>query len=50
MKGADRAGARFALVLGDQELTNGEVAVKNLESHEQVAVPLQATAIIQAVS
>ena len=50
MKGADRAGARFALVLGDQELTNGEVAVKNLESHEQVAVPLQATVIIQAVS
>lgn len=50
MKGADRAGARFALVLGDQELANGEVAVKNLESHEQVAVALQATSVIQAVS
>ncbi|MDK7047343.1 histidine--tRNA ligase [Corynebacterium sp. UMB0012] len=35
MKGADRAGARFALVLGEQELKNGTVALKDLAAHEQ---------------
>lgn len=40
MKGADRAGARFALVLGDQELETGTVAVKDLAAHEQRDVEL----------
>ncbi|QGU07536.1 Histidine--tRNA ligase [Corynebacterium occultum] len=40
MKGADRAQARFALVLGDQELANGSVAVKNLAEHSQEDVAL----------
>ncbi|MDK8503843.1 histidine--tRNA ligase [Corynebacterium accolens] len=40
MKGADRAGARFALVLGDQELENGTVAVKDLAAHEQRDIEL----------
>ena len=40
MKGADRAGARFALVLGDQELANGTVALKDLAAHEQEDVAL----------
>ncbi|MEZ2189059.1 histidine--tRNA ligase [Corynebacterium sp. CCM 9204] len=40
MKGADRAGARFALVLGDRELESGIVAVKDLSAHEQVDVQL----------
>ncbi len=35
MKGADRANARFALVLGDQELESGTVALKDLRAHEQ---------------
>lgn len=35
MKGADRAGARFALVLGEQELENGTVALKDLAAHDQ---------------
>ncbi|AZA11535.1 histidine--tRNA ligase [Corynebacterium gerontici] len=35
MKGADRAGARFALVVGEEELANAQVAVKNLRAHEQ---------------
>ncbi|MEK0144815.1 histidine--tRNA ligase [Corynebacterium yonathiae] len=35
MKGADRAGARFALLLGEQELENGTVALKDLAAHEQ---------------
>lgn len=40
MKGADRANARFALVLGDQELERGTVAVKNLVEHAQEDVAL----------
>ncbi|APT84863.1 histidine--tRNA ligase [Corynebacterium aquilae] len=35
MKGADRSGARLALVLGDSELANGTVVVKNLATREQ---------------
>ncbi|MDY0113437.1 MAG: histidine--tRNA ligase [Corynebacterium sp.] len=40
MKGADRAGARFALVLGESELAAGEVQLKDLTAHEQDAVKL----------
>ncbi|MDO4686459.1 MAG: histidine--tRNA ligase [Corynebacterium sp.] len=40
MKGADRAGARFALVLGENELEHNEIAVKNLAAHEQTTVGL----------
>lgn len=40
MKGADRANARFALVLGDQELEAGTVALKDLAAHEQHDVPV----------
>ncbi|ACP32996.1 histidine--tRNA ligase [Corynebacterium aurimucosum] len=40
MKGADRANARFALVLGDQELEAGSVALKDLRAHEQHDVPV----------
>ncbi|AKE41333.1 histidyl-tRNA synthetase [Corynebacterium kutscheri] len=40
MKGADRAGARFALVLGDRELEHGIVAVKNLVEHAQEDIAL----------
>jgi len=40
MKGADRSGARFALVLGDRDLETGQVQVKTLASGEQVSVPI----------
>ena len=49
MKGADRAGAKFALVLGERELEAGEVAVKNLADHAQQSVALDAEAVIRAV-
>lgn len=48
MKGADRAGARFALVLGDQELENGTVALKDLAAHEQTDVALSDVARVIA--
>lgn len=42
MKGADRAGARFALVLGESELESGEVQLRDLQAREQRAVFLDA--------
>lgn len=40
MKAADRSGARYALVLGERDLAEGTVGVKDLVSGEQRAVPL----------
>ncbi|MCU1674430.1 MAG: hisS [Frankiales bacterium] len=40
MKGADRSGATYAIVLGDRDLDAGEAQLKDLRSHEQTAVPL----------
>ena len=40
MKGADRSGARWAVVLGDRDLEAGEAQVKTLSTGDQVAVPL----------
>ncbi len=40
MKGADRSGARFAVVLGERDLEAGVAQVKDLSSGEQTAVPL----------
>ena len=40
MKSADRSGARYALVLGERDLAEGTVGVKDLVSGEQRAVPL----------
>lgn len=50
MKGADRAGAKFALVLGERELEAGEVAVKNLAEHAQESVALTVEAVTKAVT
>ncbi len=40
MKGANRSGARFALVLGEQELEAGTIAVKDMAAQEQKDVAL----------
>ena len=40
MKGASRSGARYSLVLGEQELEDNNVAVRDMESHEQETVSL----------
>lgn len=39
-KAADRIGARYAAVIGDDELERGEVGLKNLRTQEQRQVPL----------
>jgi histidyl-tRNA synthetase len=41
MKGADRSGARLALVLGDRDLAAGEAPLKNLLTGEQSPVSLE---------
>ena len=39
MKAADRSGARFALVVGDDEMAAGTVSVRDLAASEQTEVP-----------
>ena len=40
MQKASASGARFALILGDDELDRGEAALKDLASGDQRQVPL----------
>ena len=40
MKAADRSGARYALVLGDRDIAEGVVQVKELATGEQETVAL----------
>jgi histidyl-tRNA synthetase len=40
MKSANRSGARFALVAGERDLADAVVQLKDMESGEQTAVPL----------
>jgi histidyl-tRNA synthetase len=44
MQKADASGARYAIILGDDELARGEAAVKDLRSGEQRNVPLDGLA------
>ena len=39
MKDADRSGARWAVILGSEELASGRVTLKDLRSGEQIEVP-----------
>lgn len=41
MRQADSSGARFAAIIGDDEVANGTVSLKNLESGEQSQVKLE---------
>ena len=40
MKGADRSGSLYTLVLGENELDNGTVALKDMIAHDQQDIPL----------
>ncbi|MEU8251725.1 histidine--tRNA ligase [Nonomuraea sp. NPDC048916] len=46
MKGADRSGARFALILGERDLAARAVQLKDLTTAEQTEVPLAQVADI----
>jgi histidyl-tRNA synthetase len=48
MKGADRSGARWAIVIGERELSESVAQLKNMVTGDQVAVPLdQLTATVK---
>ncbi|WP_250303504.1 histidine--tRNA ligase [Streptomyces sp. A 4/2] len=47
MKSANRSGARFTVVAGERDLSDGNVQLKDMESGEQQAVPLDG--IVEAV-
>ena len=40
MKAADKSGARFAVVIGDEEVSNSQVQIKNLGDSTQAQVPI----------
>ena len=40
MKRADKLGAEFVLILGDNELASGDIIIKNMQSGEQEKIPL----------
>jgi histidyl-tRNA synthetase len=40
MKAAGGSGARFALILGQDELASGQASLKDLANGEQVLVPM----------
>ena len=40
MKGADRSGARYAVILGDRDIAEGTAQLRDLASGEQRAVPI----------
>ena len=44
LKSADRLGARFTAILGDDELARGEIALKDMAKGEQRMVPIAALA------
>jgi histidyl-tRNA synthetase len=51
LKEADQKGARYALVLGPDELARGEVVVKQLNTGEQRSVPRdQVVAALQQIN
>jgi histidyl-tRNA synthetase len=41
MKGVDKANARYAVLIGEDELANGTVWIKDLESREEKVIPLE---------
>jgi len=48
MKYADKLKAKFSLVLGDDELSGGTGRLKNMDSGEQVDIPLDTDAFTQS--
>ncbi|MEY4501128.1 MAG: hypothetical protein RIS52_1018 [Pseudomonadota bacterium] len=50
MQKANDAGARFAVILGDDEIQRGEASLKNLKTGEQVSVALNALVAALRVS
>ena len=50
MKYANKIGAKYTIILGDDEITNGNITVKNMSNSETVNISLDADEIIKAVT
>nr|WP_221333378.1 histidine--tRNA ligase [Nocardia transvalensis] len=52
MKAADRSGAKYALVLGDRDLAEGEIGLKDLATGDQQQIPIDdaVTAVTAALA
>jgi histidyl-tRNA synthetase len=49
LRRADKLGAAFALIVGDDELTRGTAVLRNLRNQSQAEAPLDAAAILSVV-
>jgi len=49
LRRADKLGAAFALIVGDDELTRGTAVLRNLRDQSQVEMPLNTASILGAV-
>ena len=38
MRGADKRGAKFVLIIGDDEVKSGEAALRDMKTKEQILV------------
>jgi histidyl-tRNA synthetase len=47
MKGADKVSARYCVLIGEDELKNGTVWVKDLESKEEMTVTVETFLVLQ---
>lgn len=50
MKYANKIGAKYTIILGDDEITNGNITVKNMENSDTVNIPLDTDEIIKAIA
>lgn len=50
MKYADKLGARYTVVIGDDELSSGMVRIRNMKTGEQCDCQLEADAIAAAIA
>ena len=50
MKYANKIGARFSMVLGDDEIANGSAKLKNMENGEQSEIPLDGEQFVKELT
>jgi len=50
MKQANKAGAKYVLIIGDDEIENGKGVLRNMATQQQQGVELESSALVEAVS
>jgi histidyl-tRNA synthetase len=50
MKQANKAGARYVLIIGDDEMLSGKGVLRNMQNkEEQQEIPLSASAVVECI-